>query len=460
MNRWLYKIKGFSWRTFLNSGHTRSIKAKKNIIASIFIKGISVLTSFILVPLTINYLNPMNYGIWLTLYSIISWFGLLDVGLGNGLRNKFAESIASGDKENAKKYLSTSYALLTIIMFSAGLIFLLVNQYINWPQLLNVDPSKVDELRKVMAVIFGFFCLQLIVKLISAVLLADQKTAVSGAINTISSIISLVVVYILTKTTSESLLYLAFAIGIINVAVPLLISIWFFKKQYKEYTPSWKYVDFACTKSLMNIGFMFFLFQSTALIVVATDNILISDIININAVTPYNIALKYLSPITVGFTLISAPLWSAYTEAYTQNDMPWIKRITGKMMKVWLMLFIGTIPIIILSPFAYDIWIGNKAEHPTMELTIWVAVYVLISSWNQVFGNFINGISKMRLAFYLTIITAIINIPLCYFFAGYLNWGLSGIIIASSVSLLPDLIFIPIQYYKITHHQATGIWNK
>jgi len=48
------------------------------------------------------------------------------------------------------------------------------------------------------------------------------------------------------------------------------------------------------------------------------------------SVTPYNIALKYLSPITVGFSLISAPLWSAYTEAHALNDMDWIKRITKK----------------------------------------------------------------------------------------------------------------------------------
>ncbi|MBL7937415.1 MAG: hypothetical protein JNM51_16535, partial [Bacteroidia bacterium] len=85
--------------SLINKGHSRSVKAKKNILASVLIKGISVVTSFVLVPLTIHYLNPINYGIWLTLYSVISWFGLLDIGLGNGLRNKFAEAIANNDKQ-------------------------------------------------------------------------------------------------------------------------------------------------------------------------------------------------------------------------------------------------------------------------------------------------------------------------------------------------------------------------
>lgn len=446
--------------SLINKGHSRSVKAKKNILASVLIKGISVVTSFVLVPLTIHYLNPINYGIWLTLYSVISWFGLLDIGLGNGLRNKFAEAIANNDKQSARIYVSTAYAMLSIIMGAACILFLIINQYLDWPHILNVDSTKIIELRKVMAILFGFFCLQLVVKLISSILLADQRTALAGAINTIASVISLIVVYILTKTTNESLLYLAISIGVINIIVPIVVSIWFYKTYYKDYSPSLKYVNFKYAKNLMSVGIMFFLFQSTALIVVATDNIIISRLMGAESVTPYNIALKYLSPITVGFTLISAPLWSAYTEANTLNDMTWIKHITKKMIKIWLLVFICTIPVVAVSGYVYDLWVGREVVAPSLQLTICAAIYVLISSWNQIFGNFINGVSKMKVGFYLAIVTAIINIPLCIFFADYLNWGLSGIIIASSVSLLPDLIFLPIQYYKIINNKAKGIWNQ
>ena len=199
----------------------------------------------------------------------------------------------------------------------------------------------------------------------------------------------------------------------------------------------------------MSVGFMFFLFQSTALIVVATDNIIISRLMGAESVTPYNIALKYLSPITIGFSLISAPLWSAYTEAHALKDFNWIKHITKKMIKIWMMIFLGTILLVSFSSYAYTFWIGIESIIPSFQLTVWMAVYVLISSWNQIFGNFINGVSKMKVGFYLAIVTAIINIPLCIFFSDYLKWGLSGIIIASSVSLIPDLIFLPI-------HQLCG----
>lgn len=444
----------------LNKGHARTVKAKKNIFALVLIKGVSVLTSFVFVPVTINYLSPENYGIWLTIYGIVGWFGLLDIGLGNGLRNKFAECLATGDKTSARIYLSTTYAMLGIIMTLTCILFFFINRYLNWAQIINVPLEKAGELSKVAMIIFGFFCMQLVIKLISSVLLADHKTAIAGAINTACSIISLIVVYILTKTTTHgSLIYMALAIGIINLVVPLFVSFWFFKTFYKEYVPSFKMVDFKYAKNLMNVGVMFFLFQSTALIVVTTDNIIISQLYGPSEVTPYNIALKYFTPVTIIFNIISAPLWSAYTEAYAQNDMQWIKKITGKMLRFWILIFIGVIPMVLLSNFIYKIWIGESI-HVSFGITVFMALFALLSTFNQIFGNFINGIGKLRLAFYLTIFTAIINIPLCIFLAKYAGLGSAGIILASSISLLPDLIFIPIQYWKIINQKATGIWNK
>jgi len=79
---------------FLTKGHPRTLEAKKNIVASFGIKILNTAINLILVPLTLNYVSPMKYGICLTLNSIILWFTVFDIGLGTGLRNKFAEAKA------------------------------------------------------------------------------------------------------------------------------------------------------------------------------------------------------------------------------------------------------------------------------------------------------------------------------------------------------------------------------
>ena len=71
--------------TFFSTGHERSVQAKKNIIGLVISYGLSFLISLLLVRLTINYVNPANYGIWLTLNSIVAWMSFFDIGINYGL---------------------------------------------------------------------------------------------------------------------------------------------------------------------------------------------------------------------------------------------------------------------------------------------------------------------------------------------------------------------------------------
>lgn len=93
----------------------RTNKALFNIASSFVIKGASILLSLLLVPITLDYLNPYEYGIWLTLSSVLMWINYFDIGLGNGLRNKLSEALAVGDDNLARIYVSTSLALSTIL---------------------------------------------------------------------------------------------------------------------------------------------------------------------------------------------------------------------------------------------------------------------------------------------------------------------------------------------------------
>src|SRR6476646_9497261 len=115
------------FKSLINRGHDRSVNIKKNIIGLFVIRGCSIAISFILVPLTIRYVNPTQYGIWLTLSSIVAWFSFFDIGFGNGLRNKFAEAIAKGDTELAKIYISTTYAILSIVISCILILFFCIN---------------------------------------------------------------------------------------------------------------------------------------------------------------------------------------------------------------------------------------------------------------------------------------------------------------------------------------------
>jgi len=438
-------------------GHDRSVNIKKNIIGLFIIRGGSIAISFILVPLTIRYVNPTQYGIWLTLSSIVAWFSFFDIGFGNGLRNKFAEAIAKGDTGLAKIYISTTYAILAIVISCMLVLFFCVNPFINWARILNAPPNMGQELTTLALIVFVFFCLQFVLQLITTVITANQRPAKASIFNFLGSLFSLVVIFILTKTTSGNLIYLGIALGITPVLVLAASSAWFYTHEYKTYAPSLKYVRFNYARDLMSLGIKFFFIQIAAIIFYQTDNIIIAQLFGPRQVTPYNIVYKYFSVVTMVLSIVMVPLWSAFTEAWVKKDMDWIKGTLRKLQIWWIVMSVGTSILVICSDFVYRIWVGNEIKIP-FAMSLVMAVYIIINAWNGIYSQFLNGVGKVRLQLLLAVIGSALNIPFAIFLAK--NTGIYGVILATTIISLASAIFAPIQCKKIINNKASGIWAK
>lgn len=444
-------------QSLLNRGHHRSVNAKKNILASFLIRGCGIAISLILIPLTIHYVNPTRYGIWLTLSSIIGWFGFFDIGFGNGLRNKFAEALATDQKELARIYVSTTYATLIIIISGVLLLFLIANQFLDWTKILNTPPAMAKELSVLALIVFIFFCLRFVFQLITIVLTSDQKPAKASFFNLLGSIFSLLTIFILTKTTHGNLIYLGLALGATPVLVLATSSIWFYNHEYRFYAPSLKFVDFSYAKNLMTLGLKFFLLQIAALILYETSNIVIAQLFGPEQVTPYNVAYKYFGVITMVFNIVLTPLWSAYTEAYVKQEIPWIKNSVRKIGLVWLTLVVVAAAMLGFSRQAYTLWVGPRIKIPFI-LSAVLALYVIINAWCSIFSQFLSGVGKIKLQLYSGFSASMLNIPLAIFLGKRI--GIEGVVLATCILGLTSAIWSPIQYYKIVNNKAKGIWAK
>ena len=186
------------------------------------------MANFLLVPLTINYLDTENYGIWLTLSSFIAWFSFFDIGLGNGLRNKFAEAKANGDLTLARAYVSSAYFTIGSVCLFLMIAFICINFFINWTLVFNADFKLQKELGLLMPIVFSFFCLQLVAKLITTIYAADQHHSMQGRINFFVSVLSLLVLWIIIHTLESSLLLFGLIYSALPVFILLIVSFFAF----------------------------------------------------------------------------------------------------------------------------------------------------------------------------------------------------------------------------------------
>ena len=443
----------------LNNGDKRSVLAKKQISYSFIIKGASIAIGFLLIPLTINFIDPINYGIWLTLTSVIAWFQVLDIGIGNGLRNKFAEAIASNKDQLAQKYISTAYATV-IVLFTVLWFFLtLINQFVSWSTILNTSPEMDSQLQELSFIVITYFCITMILNLIFAIVNGDQRPSLSGLIQLIPQVLILLSLYFLVKESYEGAPLLLFAkiFGYTPIIITFLFSFFLFKNKYKVYRPQFKLIDFKVLKPIFNLGIKFFAINICFLVIYQLTNVIISNILSPKDVTIYNVAYKLFFLFNMIFIIVLTPYWSAFTDAFTKKEFQWMKNKVKMLEKLWLGLVLTIIPVLIVSPYLYEIWIGDTVIIPA-STSFYMSIYCVVLTLCNVYTFLLNGIGKIKFQLYIYIISCLIFIAIAIPLTK--NYGLNGVIIANSIVCLIIFSLSKIQLNSILNKNAVGIFNK
>jgi O-antigen/teichoic acid export membrane protein len=442
-------------------GHERSIRAKKNIIASLVIRGCSIAISLVLVPLTINYVNTSRYGIWLTVSSIVGWLSFFDIGLTQGLRNKFAEAKARGDDATAQIYVSTTYAILGIIFTAIWIFFIIANNFLNWSGILKVDGSMNAEVSVLVLIVFTYFCLSFVLKIITTILLADQQPAKSSLIDLSGQIISLIFIFFLVKTAEGSLIKLGVALCLSPLLVLIGANLYLFRGVYRKYKPSFSKIRFVYAKDLFNLGLMFFLIQLAGIIQFQSANIIIARNFGTADVTSYNIVYKYFGILNMVFTIFITPFWSASTEAYQKNDIQWIKNGIKRYNQLNILMVIAGLLMLVFSAPAFRLWLGEGKVNIPFSLSLWGFLYFFVFMYGSKYVNFLNGISALRIQFIACMISPVLYIALALLFIKRYEMGVYSLFTASIIANFNAYILAPLQYHKIIIKRSkSAIWYK
>lgn len=438
-------------------GDVRSVTIKKNVVASFVIKGVGILTSLLLVPLTIGYVSPELYGVWLTLSSILTWVGFMDIGFSQGLKNKLTEAIALGEWERGRSLVSTTYFMMLIITVPLCVILEIIVPHVNWVGLLNVNPIYLDEIIEAMYVCIVFVCLQMYVKVFNSVVAAFQKVALSESFGVIGNVISLFLIVILKRICPPSLVVLACTLAAMPILVTIIASLIFYSGKFKPIAPKFSSIRFDYIKDLFGLGYKFFIINIQVLVLFQSTNVLISYVSSPLEVTNYNVAYRLLNCGMMLYTMITAPLWPAYADAYTKGDYDWMKAMRRKMERVLLLSMVACAIITLLSPIIYKLWIGDQVSVP-FTMTLLVAIYVSVYCWMNLNGTLVVGMGKIQVETIIVLVGMLLHIPVSLFLGKYI--GAYGVI--------ASLIIINLFYAVVMNHQvsillnktAKGIWNK
>lgn len=402
-----------------------------------------IAANLMVIPVTLKILQEEKFGIWVTLLTIINWVSFFDMGIGNGLRNKVTESLSKGDSTSAKEYISTAYIFMSGAIAAASGVYLVLSRSISWDRVFNTEAVSGSEMYALLGIVVVGALINFAVSLSIQLYYSVQRASVGSLGNFLSQGGTLLLLlYYLNYGTLNIMEVALINMGML-VVVNLLLNLTFFS-EFKELRPGIGYFKIDKIKSLIMLGGKFFIIQMASVVILTTDNMIITRLLGPQYVSGYNIVSKLFSLIIIGHGIILAPMWSAYTEAYTRGDRGWLVKSRRLMYLLMLPIVAGSVFISLIYPYIIEIWIGEEIVI-SKGLVVLFGIYTVVYTWSNLHMHLLNGLGRVRLQLPIWVVQGIVNIPLSIYFVRVHEMGVNGVILGTTLSLVAFAIAAPLE---------------
>lgn len=408
-------------------------------------KAAAALAMLISVPLTLRYLGPERFGLWMAISAVISMLGFADFGLGNGLLNAVSHASGRGDRRSIHASVSNGFIMLAAIGGLILVLFLFVYRHVPWPSVFNVSSTTAAlESGPVVLVLVACFIATLPLGATQKIQLGLQQGYWGNLWETLGSVLGLLGIIVATQLQA-GLPWIALSMAGVPVIFRAVNTLVFFGYQEKALRPRIGHVDPGVIRRLIRTGFLFFVLQLAVIVGFQSDNIIIARILGVEAVAGYDVALKLSTLPAMFIGLVVVAQWPAYGEALTRGDTAWIRQTFGRTVRLSL-LFAVPFALVLLTwgDALIRIWAGPDVI-PSTGLLVGMSIWSVLMVLGSVIAALLNGLHVVRFQAINSLLMATANIVLSIYLVGQIGvvGAIAGTILAYTIfTLLPCWYYI------------------
>ncbi|PIX06378.1 MAG: hypothetical protein COZ76_09140, partial [Flavobacteriales bacterium CG_4_8_14_3_um_filter_35_10] len=268
-------------------------------------RGINTLFMYLTVPFLLNYLGNQYYGVWVTIYGLLITAYFMDIGITLGLKNKLAVALSNKNYILAKTLISTAYISISIISLFLIIVGFLFVYSFKMNQIFNINIAE-HSMKLIVLVNIVLVVFSVTLNIYKSIYLAFQKASkIEFAMATYQGFVFLQIV-LLPLFIENSLLMVSLIYGITNLLIGFVFTVIFFNSN-KSIRPSFNSFKINQVKELMGLSLNFFVIQLSLIVILTTDNLIITNLINPESTTVYSIVYKVFQPFLIASTLIFTP---------------------------------------------------------------------------------------------------------------------------------------------------------
>jgi O-antigen/teichoic acid export membrane protein len=380
--------------------HTRARRHRSVLLAvgsGLGSRLVALLAPLLVIPLMLDHLGTTLFGVWATAVSVTALAAFADLGLGNGLLTRLSACLARGEVEDARRYVGAAYLVLTgagigLLLLSGGALLLVSG--LAAPGTTLADPVAVQVVGTTLAV----FCLSLPLVVVQRLQYAAQRAWAANAWQVAGAFLGVGLTW--AAVTAELPVPVAVLASLAGVPLAALVnSVTYFAGAGRAYRPVLTAPGSHFATDLLRLSSRFLLLGVLTSVALNVDNVLVAGLVEVEAVTPFSIATRLFSVLTLVATMVGLALWPASAEALARRDTAWVASTVRFACAASLVLVLAAGAVLLAARSALlELWLDGDVVIP-LALGVGLVAWSTLLACAAPFFSVQNSIGSLRLQY-------------------------------------------------------------
>jgi O-antigen/teichoic acid export membrane protein len=421
-----------------------------SILANVLSRLFAIFLTILGVSLTLPYLGPERFGIWMTIASFAAILTFLDLGVGNALTNHVAQRAALGDASILRRTISGGLGFLAVIGLCMGVVLWLLATNLPWEKIIKItDKNLITELRataKSFAVLFG---LNIISSGVVRVYVGLQQAFKAHLVTALVTFFACIAIWYAAEEEQGIVVLLTIVLGAQTLSGIILLYILAIEKliEFKEFLPG----IINESRHLLKTGGLFFILQIGTMIGWGADSLIIANTLGAAHVAIFSVVQRLFQFSTQPLSIINAPLWPAYADAHARGEKTFIRNTLHRSMLITFYSSAGgAIILLLFHPWFVEKWTHGMIVAP-FGFVAFYAVWSILDACGNAFSMFLNGTNVVKIQVIAVIGFILLSLPIKLSLINHI--GLMSIPGATAVSYLIAVVGIYVFFYKKTFQE-------
>lgn len=420
-------------------------------------KIFAMAAGFAAVPLTLHHLGPERYGLWVTLFSMMAWLNVGDLGLNNGLITTLSEAFAHERRDLAREYVSTAFWGLWAIAALFAIVLAGCYPLFDWSRLMHIGSSAVArEFGTAIVLAAALFLVNLPFTIVGRILVAAERPELANFwafVNSVATLAGLIAAIL----AGGGLPMLVIGYSGSQVLVSIASAVWLFTRAHPELAPTCA-IARSSLRRVFGIAASFFVIQLATLLLFQSANVLIAHDLGPRYVTPYQITWMLFMYVTVPQQLISGNVWAAIGDAFAKDDIRWIRDLFRRYLLLSVASGGSLVVVLIIAAKPLVRWWAGPLAVPDENLVLWMGGWAAVHTVMQPVTAVLFGTGRMRTYSIFAMAGALVSVVAAAF--ALPTFGVSGVVASyllcfGVIAVIPAVLQLGI-VLRGQHGGATG----